>query len=131
MIIHHLYPGTILLSLWEFFPLSSQVIRLPLASDSKEVWDFLQQRYASADFAHRYQLMRDLYNMRQEPGQSIGDFFSKMSYLWDQLAMSEPQWDCIGDTKKFVDYRDSMRLTQFLMALRMSFSLPELLSYLT
>ena len=35
----------------------------------------------------------------------------------DQLALSEPSWKTAGDVAKFFQYRDSLRIMQFLMAL--------------
>ncbi|CAL5380597.1 unnamed protein product [Camellia sinensis] len=40
-----------------------------------------------------------------------------MYYAWDQLALSEPPWDCTKDATLFTAYRDQQRLVQFLMAL--------------
>ncbi|GAV61848.1 hypothetical protein CFOL_v3_05374 [Cephalotus follicularis] len=44
-----------------------------------------------------------------------------MSYYWGLLAVSEPKWHCQGDQTLFTAYRDKLRLTQFLMALRDDF----------
>ena len=41
-----------------------------------------------------------------------------MNNLWDQLAISEPEWRCLEDAELFIKYKDNMRLVQFLMALR-------------
>ena len=39
------------------------------------------------------QLMVELYCLKQEPGQSIDDFFfPHMQYLWDQISLYEPTW---------------------------------------
>ncbi|KAK1581495.1 hypothetical protein Q3G72_006518 [Acer saccharum] len=50
---------------------------------AKFLWDFLAQRYTSSDLSHQYHLLRTLHQLRQEPGQSIADFHSKMQFLWD------------------------------------------------
>ncbi|GAV79009.1 hypothetical protein CFOL_v3_22474 [Cephalotus follicularis] len=44
-----------------------------------------------------------------------------MSYYWGLLAVSEPKWRCQEDQTLFTTYRDKLRLTQFLMALRDDF----------
>ncbi|GAV77730.1 hypothetical protein CFOL_v3_21201 [Cephalotus follicularis] len=44
-----------------------------------------------------------------------------MSYYWGLLAVSEPKWHCQEDQTLFIAYRDKLRLTQFLMALRDDF----------
>ena len=37
--------------------------------------------------------MVELYRLKQEPGQSIDDFFfPHMQYLWDQISLYEPTW---------------------------------------
>ncbi|KAK2973102.1 hypothetical protein RJ640_009754 [Escallonia rubra] len=55
--------------------------------------------------------------MRQERGQSINSFLSQMHSIWDQLALSEPKWECNADNQQFTTHRDRQRLVQFLMAL--------------
>lgn len=52
--------------------------------------------------------------MKQSPGQSVNDFYSRMSFLWDELALSEPRWTCEKDTALFDEYRDKLKLNQFL-----------------
>ncbi|KAK2974326.1 hypothetical protein RJ640_018033 [Escallonia rubra] len=84
---------------------------------AKEVWDLLSQRYTTSDLAHQYQLLGTLHHMRQERGQSINSFLSQMHSIWDQLALSEPKWECNVDNQKFTTHRDHQRLVQFLMAL--------------
>jgi len=84
---------------------------------AKEAWDLLAGRYSTSDIAHQYQLLGNLHRMRQETGQSINDFLSSMHAIWDQLALYEPTWDSTIDARKFAEYRDRMRVMQFLMAL--------------
>lgn len=55
--------------------------------------------------------------MKQAPGQSVNKFLSGMQAIWDQLAFPEPVWECSKDAKKFIMYRDNLRVMQFLMAL--------------
>ncbi|XP_028111579.1 uncharacterized protein LOC114309901 [Camellia sinensis] len=55
--------------------------------------------------------------MRQETTQNINDFLSQMYSVWDQLALSDPPWDCTKDAALFTTYRDQQRLVQFLMDL--------------
>ncbi|GAV80528.1 UBN2 domain-containing protein [Cephalotus follicularis] len=88
---------------------------------AKEAWDFLASQYTSADLAHQYQLVSTLNRLRQESGQSIDEFHSQVSYYWGLLAVYEPKWHCQEDQTLFTAYRDKLRLTQFLMALRDDF----------
>ncbi|KAF7124254.1 hypothetical protein RHSIM_Rhsim12G0049700 [Rhododendron simsii] len=45
---------------------------------TKEIWEFLKERYSTTGLAHQYQLLSHLHRMRQEPGQSINHFLSQM-----------------------------------------------------
>jgi hypothetical protein len=57
------------------------------------------------------------YQIRQDPGQSINDFFARFQFIWDQLDLANPPWDTPNDAMKYVTCHDQMRLYQFLMAL--------------
>jgi hypothetical protein len=59
--------------------------------------------------------------MRQEPGQSITDFYSQMTHLWNQLALCEPEWRDKDDASDYITFCDSLRLTKFLTAIRDEF----------
>ena len=48
---------------------------------AKGSWDMLSSRYYSMDGAHEYQLLFELFHLRQELGQSINDFLSRMQFL--------------------------------------------------
>jgi hypothetical protein len=41
----------------------------------------LASRYSSVDGAHEYQLLFELFRLRQESGQSINDFLARMQFL--------------------------------------------------
>jgi hypothetical protein len=86
---------------------------------AKEVWDFLARRYVQTDFARRYKLELDLASLKQKTGQSISDFHSEMSVLWDQLALMEPKKTV--DAELYYQCREETRLVQFLMALQDDF----------
>ncbi|KAK2996519.1 hypothetical protein RJ639_025378 [Escallonia herrerae] len=84
---------------------------------AKEAWDTMVQRYTLTDLANQYHILSKLHDLHQDSKQSIDDFHSHMSYLWDQLALSEPKRECNKDADQFIIHRDNMRLIQFLMAL--------------
>ncbi|GKU90857.1 hypothetical protein SLEP1_g4801 [Rubroshorea leprosula] len=44
-----------------------------------------------------------------------------MKAIWDQLALSKPTFNDTADIGKYIEYRDKMRLIQFLMALTNDF----------
>jgi transposase InsO family protein len=89
--------------------------------EAKGAWDMLGSRYSSADGAHEYQLLFELFHLRQEPGQSINDFLARMQFLWNQIDVSDPIWKDPTDAEMYVKRRDQHRLHQFLMALRDDF----------
>uniref|UniRef100_A0A2N9HXT4 Uncharacterized protein n=1 Tax=Fagus sylvatica TaxID=28930 RepID=A0A2N9HXT4_FAGSY len=37
------------------------------------------------------------YQIRQDPGQFINDFFTRFQFIWDQLDLTEPPWDTPND----------------------------------
>jgi hypothetical protein len=89
--------------------------------NAKDVWDMLAQRYNTIDLAQRFQIVTKLDRMRQEPGQSITNFYSQMTHLWNQLALCEPEWRDKDDASDYIAYRDSLRLAKFLTAIRDEF----------
>ncbi|GFY82341.1 hypothetical protein Acr_02g0005810 [Actinidia rufa] len=50
-------------------------------------------------------------------GQTLTDFYNKLSNLWDHLTQFEPTWTCPTDAAAFYAYRDLSRLRHFLIAL--------------
>ncbi|XP_026405366.1 uncharacterized protein LOC113300357 [Papaver somniferum] len=87
--------------------------------EAKEAWDFLAKRYTQVDFAQRYKLEQDIRALEQQPEQTISDFHSEMSIVWNQLALMEPKWTV--DVELWQKYREESRLIQLLMALRDKF----------
>ncbi|GFS38386.1 hypothetical protein Acr_00g0057170 [Actinidia rufa] len=83
---------------------------------TKEVWNYLAERYSSVDGANEYQLGLELHHLRFEPGQTFTNFYSKMSNLWNHLAQFEPTWTCSSNAAAFYAYRDRSRLRHFLIA---------------
>ncbi|XP_026437116.1 uncharacterized protein LOC113335210 [Papaver somniferum] len=96
--------------------ISMQLIRF---ETSKEAWDFLSKRYTQINFAQRYKLEQDIRSRKQHHDQSISDFHSEMSVIWNQLALMGPNWTI--DVELWEKYREESRLVQLLMALRDEF----------
>ena len=90
---------------------------------AKEVWDLLVTRYAGPSGAHNFKLTRELYQIRQEPGERITVYHSRLKSIWDQLITSEPVLSNSADTKLVYVHREQGRLFQFLMGLRDEFEL--------
>jgi hypothetical protein len=89
--------------------------------EAKGAWDMLASRYSFVDGAHEYQILFDLFHLRQEPGQSINDFLARMQFLLNQIDVSDPIWNDPTDAEMYVKRRDQHCLHQFLMALRDDF----------
>jgi hypothetical protein len=77
----------------------------------------LASRYSSIDGSREYQIILDLFHLKQESDQSITNFFARIQFLWDQLAFSDSAWKDPTDAHMYADRRDQHRLYQFLMAL--------------
>jgi hypothetical protein len=89
--------------------------------EANSVWDMMASCYSSVDGAHEYQLLFELFQLRQEPGQSINDFLAHMQFLWNQIDVSDPIWKDLTDAEMYVKCRDQHCLHQFLIALRDDF----------
>ena len=85
--------------------------------DARTAQDMLAKRYSSPHGTREYQLSIEQYQIRQDPSQSINDFFAYFQFIWDQLDLTNPPWDTPNDAMKYATRRDQMRLYQFLMAL--------------
>ena len=82
---------------------------------AKNVWDMLASQYARSDGAREHHLIITLYQLRQDPGERIMAFHSRMWFLWDQLAASELVIRSVSDAKLVSIHRERTRLHQFLM----------------
>lgn len=91
--------------------------------DAQGAWDMLASPYSSIDGSREYQIILDLFRLKQESDQFIIDFFARMQFLWDQLALSDPTWKDPSDAQMYADHRDQHRFYQFLMALQDDFEL--------
>ncbi|GFS38918.1 hypothetical protein Acr_00g0060180 [Actinidia rufa] len=68
---------------------------------AKEVWDYLAEQYSSVDGANEYQLGLELHHLHFDFGQTLTDFYNKLSNLWNHLAQFEPTWTCPTDAATF------------------------------
>ncbi|RVW94529.1 Retrovirus-related Pol polyprotein from transposon TNT 1-94 [Vitis vinifera] len=69
----------------------------------------------------KYQLVVELHQLRQEPGQSINDYYDQLRFIWDQIDLSDPTWACSKDAQQYASIRDEFRLYEFLMSLHKDF----------
>ena len=61
--------------------------------------------------------MVELHQLRQEPGQSINDYYNQLWFIWDQINLFDPTWACSRDAQQYATVRDEFRLYEFLMSL--------------
>ena len=73
------------------------------------------------DSSLEFHIESKLYQMRQETGQSISDFYSQTSTMWEQLSAADPPLVCSKDIELFVKYRDRRKFMHFMMGLREDF----------
>ncbi|WKA12032.1 hypothetical protein VitviT2T_029468 [Vitis vinifera] len=89
--------------------------------DAKSAWDMLTKRYSTTHGSMKYQLVVELHQLRQEPGQSINDYYDQLRFIWDQIDLSDPIWECSKDAQQYASIRDEFRLYEFLMSLHKDF----------
>ena len=66
----------------------------------------------------KYQLVVELHQLRQEPGQSINDYYDQLRFIWNQIDLSDPTWACSKDAQQYASIRDEFCLYKFLMSLQ-------------
>ncbi|RVW75728.1 Retrovirus-related Pol polyprotein from transposon RE1 [Vitis vinifera] len=89
--------------------------------DAKSAWDMLTKRYSTTHGSMKYQLVVELHQLRQEPGQSINDYYDQLRFIWDQIDLSDPTWACSKDAQQYASIKDEFRLYEFLMSLHKDF----------
>ena len=57
--------------------------------DAKSAQDMLAKRYSITHGSMKYQLVIELHQLRQEPGQSINDYYDQLRFIQDQIDLSE------------------------------------------
>ena len=95
---------------------------LPRLETAEVAWKFLADCYNYInDSSLEFHIKLKLYQMRQETGQSIYDFYSQTSTMWEQLSAVDPPLVCSKDIELFVKYRDRRKFMYFMMGLREDF----------
>ena len=69
----------------------------------------------------KYQLVVELHQLRQEPRQSINDYYDQFLFIWNQIDLSDPTWACSKDAQQYASIRDEFRLYEFLMSFHKGF----------
>ena len=73
------------------------------------------------DSSLEFHIESKLYQMHQETGQFISDFYSQTSTMWEQLSAVDPPLVCSKDIELFVKYRDRRKFMHFMMGLHEDF----------
>ena len=89
---------------------------LPRLKTAEAAWKSLANCYnCTNDSSLEYHIKSKLYQMCQETGQSISDFYSQTSTMWEQLSAADPPLVCSKDIELFVKYRDRRKFMYFMM----------------
>ena len=95
---------------------------LPRFETAEVAWKFLIDRYnCTNDSSLEFHIESKLYQMCQETGQSISDFYSQTSTIWEQLSVADPPLVCFKNIELFVKYRDRRKFMHFMMGLHEDF----------
>ena len=81
----------------------------------------LAKRYSTTHGSMKYQLVVELHQLRQKPGQSINDDYDQLRFIWDQIDLSNQTWACLKDAQQNATIRDEFRLYKFLISLHKDF----------
>ena len=94
----------------------------PHLETTKVAWKFLTDRYnCTNNSSLEFHIEAKFYQIRQEPGQSIYDFYSQTSTMWEQLSVVDPPLVCSKDIELFIKYQDYRKFIHFMMGLREDF----------
>ena len=86
-------------------------------TDAHQLWEDLKQRFSVGNTVRVHQLKAKLASCRQE-GQSVLDYFGKLSALWEELQVYQPVHVCsCGAATAMAKERDQERIHQFVMGL--------------
>ena len=89
--------------------------------DTKSAWDMLVKMYSTTHESMKYQLVVELHQLRQEPRQSINDYYNQLRFIWDQIYLFNPTWAYSKDAQQYATIRDEFRFYEFLMSLYKDF----------
>ena len=89
--------------------------------DAKSAWDMLAKRYFITHESMKYQLVVELHQLRQEPEQSINDYYDQLRFIRDQIDLSDPTCACSKDAQQYASIRDEFCLYEFLISLHKDF----------
>ena len=82
---------------------------LPRLETGQAAWSFLATHYnCTYDFALEFHLKFKLYQMCQDLGQSVSDYYSQTASMWEQLVVADPTLKYAEDIELFAKYMDRL-----------------------
>ena len=91
---------------------------LPRLGTVAAAWIFLSNRYnCTNDLSLEFHIESKLYQMRQETGQFISDYYSLTSSMWEQLSSADPPLRYLEDIELFAKYWVCRRFMHFMRGL--------------
>ena len=97
---------------------------LPHIGTAQVTWIFLSNRYnCTNDSNLEFHIESNLYQMHQEIGQSISDYYSQNSSMWEQLSTIDPSLKYLEDIELFTKYQDHRQFMHFMIGLHEDFEL--------
>lgn len=91
------------------------------ASDAREVWVDLQDRFDKVNESRIYNLQREIATISQGTF-SISVYHSRLKLLWDEYNSMKPSLPGTAGTKEFIEHLEQQKLFQFLMGLIESYN---------
>lgn len=86
-------------------------------TDAHQLWEDLKQRFSVGNTVCVHQLKAKLVSCQQE-GQSVLDYFGKLSALWEELQVYQPIHVCsCGAVAAIAKEREQEKIHQFVMGL--------------
>lgn len=86
-------------------------------TDAYQLWEDLKQRFSVGNTVRVHQIKAQLASCRQD-GQSILDYFGKLSTLWEELQVYQPVHACTcGAAAAMAKEREHEKIHQFVMGL--------------
>ena len=80
---------------------------LPRLETGQAAWSFLATHYnCTYDFALEFHIELKLYEMCEDSGQSISDYYSQTASMWEQLATADAPLEYAEDFDLFTKYKD-------------------------
>ena len=86
-------------------------------TDAHQLWENLKQRFSVGNTVRVHQIKAQLASCKQD-GQSVLDYFGRLSTLWEELQMYQPVHTCTcGATAAIAGKREQEKIHQFVMGL--------------